>query len=78
MGAGRMGARAVDFSFFATSICETSRSGEDADTGTDPDSAPQTPLNVATSASPATILLKAVSGVPIRLTPRTNSSRPSG
>ena len=52
--------------------------GDAADTGTPPDSAPQTPLNTATRSSPATMRLKVVNGVPIISTPRTSSSLPSG
>ena len=77
-GAGRIGARSCDFDFFCTSICDTSMAGALAATGTAPDSAPQTPLKTGVSSSAATILLNTVSGVPIRSTPRTNSSRPSG
>src|ERR1039458_3479605 len=77
-GAGRMGMRSCDLAFFWTSICVTKMAGEAAETGTPPDSAPQTPLNPATFLSAATILLKVVSGVPIRSAPRTSSSRPSG
>ena len=39
--------RALLTSFFCTSTCDRKIAGDDADTGTPPDSAPQTPLNVA-------------------------------
>ena len=77
-GAGRIGGRSCDLVFFCTSICEIRIPGPLAETGTKPDSAPQTPLKTAFSSSAATILLKAASGVPTRFTPRTNCSRPSG
>src|SRR5208337_2194150 len=76
-GAGSTGGRSLDFSFFCTSICDTRTPGDEAETSIDPDSAPQMPLKVAISLSPATMRLKVVSGVPIRSTPRTSSWWPS-
>jgi len=54
------------------------QAGDTADTGTHPDSAPHMPLNTATRSSAATIFENVVSGVPMKSTPRTSSSRPSG
>ena len=47
--------------------------GDEADTGTPPLSAPQTPLKTSTLSLAAMILPNAASGVPIRSTPRTSS-----
>ena len=52
--------------------------GEVALTGTHPLSAPHTPMNEEGVSPPAAMFENIDSGVPIRLTPRTNSSgRPS-
>ena len=40
-GGGRMGGRSVELSFFCTSSSEVKIAGEAAETGTEPDSAPQ-------------------------------------
>src|SRR5437016_13487390 len=73
-GGGRIGKRSCDLSFFCTSISRTSKLGLDALTGTQPDSAPQTPLNVSGLSLAARIRSNVASGVPMRSTPRTNSS----
>ena len=46
-GAGRIGSVSCDCAFFCTSTSLTSSDGDDADTGTPPLSAPQTPLNTS-------------------------------
>ena len=45
-GGGRMGGFSCPFIFFSTSISETRMLGETAETGTQPDSAPQVPLKI--------------------------------
>ena len=47
-----MGRRPCGVAFFCTSICETRIAGDTAATGTRPDSAPQVPLNTASSSPP--------------------------
>jgi len=42
-----MGRRSLPFSFFSTSISPTRKLGATAETGTQPDSAPQKPLKTA-------------------------------
>src|SRR5205823_3457966 len=73
-GGGRIGGRSVELSFFCTSNSEVKIAGEAAATGTDPDSAPQYPLNTSGVSPVATILVRAASGVPTISTPRTSSS----
>src|SRR5262249_15885055 len=78
-GGGRIGGRSVDACFFCTSSSEVRIAGEAAETGTEPDSAPQYPLKTSGVSPVATILVSAASGVPTMSTPRTSSSgRPSG
>ena len=73
-----MGSVSCDCTFFWTSTSLTSNAGAEADTGTPPLSAPQMPLNTSIWSPVITMRLKAVSGVPIRSTPRTSSGgRPS-
>jgi hypothetical protein len=60
------------------SIFEQKIMGEVAETGTQPLSAPQEPMNEAGASPPATMLENMERGVPMRSTPRTSSSgRPS-
>jgi hypothetical protein len=40
-GAGKIGGRSVELSFFCTSSSDVKIAGDAADTGTEPDSAPQ-------------------------------------
>jgi hypothetical protein len=40
-GGGKIGGRSVELSFFCTSSSEVKIAGDAAETGTDPDSAPQ-------------------------------------
>jgi hypothetical protein len=78
-GGGRMGGLSVDVSFFWTSISVIKMAGAEAETGTEPDYAPQYPLKVSMVSPVATILVSETSGVPTMSTPRTSSSgRPSG
>jgi len=48
-GAGSTGSPSCDLSFFCTSIWPISSAGDEAETGTEPLSAPQMPLNVSCS-----------------------------
>src|SRR5213076_2114168 len=63
---------------FSTSSFSMSSDGADADTGTQPLSAPHTPLKVSISRLAARIDCSATSGVPLMSMPRTSSRRPSG
>jgi len=63
---------------FSTSIFSSSSDGAEADTGTQPLSAPHTPLKVSISRLAARIDCSATSGVPLMSMPRTSSRRPSG
>ena len=57
----------------------TSRLGDEAETGTHPDSAPQVPLKTASSSAAPRIRSRDASGVPTMSTPRsTSSGLPSG
>jgi len=67
-----------ELSFFCTSSSDVRIAGDAAATGTEPDSAPQYPLNTSCLSPVATIFVKAASGVPTMSTPRTNFiGRPS-
>src|ERR1700740_1257544 len=74
-GGGKIGGLSVEVSFFCTSISEIKMAGAAAATGTDPDSAPQYPLNTSIVSPVATIFVRETRGVPTISTPRTNSSR---
>ena len=75
-GAGRIGSASCDCAFFCTSTSLTSSSGDEADTGTLPLSAPHMPLKTSILSLAAMNLPKAASGVPMRSTPRTSSGAP--
>ncbi len=59
-----MGGRSVEVCFFCTSISEISMAGAAAATGTEPDSAPQYPLNTSIWSPVAMILVSETRAVP--------------
>src|SRR4029077_7754085 len=63
-GGGRIGGRTRECARFCTSISEKSIAGAAAETGTLPDSAPQTPLNTSVFSPVISVRLSAASGVP--------------
>src|SRR5580700_782852 len=78
-GGGRIGGRFRECARFCTSMSEKSMAGAAADTGTEPDSAPQIPLKTALLSPVTKMRCMAASGVPTMSTPRTSSSgRSSG
>src|ERR1035438_2963394 len=78
VGGGRMGGRFSEWACFCTSTSENNMAGAAAATGTEPDSAPQTPLKTSVFSPVSRMRFNAASGVPTISTPRTSSSgRPS-
>ena len=74
IGAWRIGGTKSVFCARWVSIWLTKTAGAQAVTGTQPDSAPQLPVNTAGRSPAAWICENIDSGVPMRLTPRTSSS----
>src|SRR5262249_45695011 len=77
-GGCNTGGRSGGMNPFSTSSRSMSRLGAEAETGTQPLSAPHTPLNVSISRLAARIDCSATSGVPLMSMPRTSSFLPSG
>src|SRR5207248_1241033 len=77
-GGFNTGGRSGGMNPFSISSFSSNRLGADAETGTQPLSAPHTPLNDSISRLAARIDCSATSGVPLMSMPRTSSRLPFG